>query len=60
VRKTLSKGGQDMRTDRLWQRAQLALDLLLESMRATEDTNAAALDLVETARRCLNQAGDKS
>jgi hypothetical protein len=49
-----------MRTDRLWQAAQRALDLLLESMRGTEDTNAAALDLVETARRCLNQAADKS
>jgi len=49
-----------MRTDRIWKRAQQALDLLLDSMRATEDTNAAAVDLVETARRCLNQAADKS
>jgi hypothetical protein len=31
-----------MRTDRIWKRAQQALDLLLDSMRATEDTNAAA------------------
>jgi hypothetical protein len=49
-----------MRTDRVWQRAQRALGLLLESMRAAEDTNATALDLVETAARCLNQAADKS
>jgi len=49
-----------MRTDRVWQRAQQALDLLLERMRATEDTNTDALDLIETARRCLSQAADKS
>jgi hypothetical protein len=49
-----------MRTDRVWKRAQQALDLLLENMRATEDTNADALDLVQTARRCLSQAADKS